>query len=131
MEQEVLSVVRNKQMIVKREEKLWLALLREVTCGLVSLSTSMAGMWLFFFSSRRRHTRFDCDWSSDVCSSDLRDGWCVPVLWGAGAPLLRPAARSGPSCARRRTGGVARWGPRRRHGLDRVPGRGGDRESVV
>src|SRR5205085_7795049 len=23
------------------------------------------------FASRRRHTRFDCDWSSDVCSSDL------------------------------------------------------------
>src|SRR2546430_8614693 len=28
-------------------------------------------MMSFFFSSRRRHTRFDCDWSSDVCSSDL------------------------------------------------------------
>src|SRR2546430_12974150 len=28
----------------------------------------------FFFSSRRRHTRFDCDWSSDVCSSDLLQG---------------------------------------------------------
>src|SRR5688572_26847281 len=28
-------------------------------------------MVFFFFSSRRRHTRFDCDWSSDVCSSDL------------------------------------------------------------
>src|SRR5256886_17050422 len=28
----------------------------------------------FFFSSRRRHTRFDCDWSSDVCSSDLGEG---------------------------------------------------------
>src|SRR2546430_7608913 len=27
---------------------------------------------VFFFSSRRRHTRFDCDWSSDVCSSDLQ-----------------------------------------------------------
>src|SRR5688572_28285979 len=27
--------------------------------------------YFFFFSSRRRHTRFDCDWSSDVCSSDL------------------------------------------------------------
>src|SRR2546430_17690669 len=27
---------------------------------------------IFVFSSRRRHTRFDCDWSSDVCSSDLR-----------------------------------------------------------
>src|SRR5260370_18849042 len=29
----------------------------------------------FFFSSRRRHTRFKCDWSSDVCSSDL-----IPLL---------------------------------------------------
>src|SRR2546430_10940990 len=28
--------------------------------------------FLFFFSSRRRHTIFDCDWSSDVCSSDLQ-----------------------------------------------------------
>src|SRR5260370_41998496 len=28
-------------------------------------------MLFFFFSSRRRHTRFKCDWSSDVCSSDL------------------------------------------------------------
>src|SRR5690606_40226312 len=29
-------------------------------------------LWsLFFFSSRRRHTRFSRDWSSDVCSSDL------------------------------------------------------------
>ena len=27
----------------------------------------------FFFSSRRRHTRFTSDWSSDVCSSDLSD----------------------------------------------------------
>src|SRR3990167_10293956 len=26
---------------------------------------------LLFFSSRRRYARFDCDWSSDVCSSDL------------------------------------------------------------
>src|SRR5690242_11793816 len=25
---------------------------------------------VFFFSSRRRHTRLTCDWSSDVCSSD-------------------------------------------------------------
>src|SRR5947207_4613423 len=28
--------------------------------------------FLFFFSSRRRHTRSLCDWSSDVCSSDLK-----------------------------------------------------------
>src|SRR5438309_8387302 len=29
------------------------------------------GLRGFFFSSRRRHTRWNCDWSSDVCSSDL------------------------------------------------------------
>src|SRR3712207_7267255 len=29
---------------------------------------------VFFFSSRRRHTRYWRDWSSDVCSSDLTDG---------------------------------------------------------
>src|SRR5260370_9299807 len=32
---------------------------------------------VFFFSSRRRHTRFKCDWSSDVCSSDLAS---IPLL---------------------------------------------------
>ena len=33
------------------------------------------GVWwgVFFFSSRRRHTRFTSDWSSDVCSSDLQE----------------------------------------------------------
>src|SRR5256886_3206563 len=35
------------------------------------MSTSCLSLCVFFFSSRRRHTRFDCDWSSDVCSSDL------------------------------------------------------------
>src|SRR5688572_10579804 len=35
----------------------------------------------FFFSSRRRHTIFDCDWSSDVCSSDLAE-------WHKIAPTL-------------------------------------------
>src|SRR5256886_8144663 len=39
---------------------------RKPLCGLV--------VFFFFFSSRRRHTRFDCDWSSDVCSSDLSEG---------------------------------------------------------
>src|SRR2546430_910302 len=32
---------------------------------------ALSCFFFFFFSSRRRHTRFDCDWSSDVCSSDL------------------------------------------------------------
>src|SRR3990167_4351449 len=34
---------------------------------------------VFFFSSRRRHTRFDCDWSSDVCSSDLEISAVVAI----------------------------------------------------
>src|SRR2546430_12345828 len=38
--------------------------------GLVRV-VSVCYIFVFFFSSRRRHTRFDCDWSSDVCSSDL------------------------------------------------------------
>src|SRR5256886_13188811 len=33
----------------------------------------MKNVVFFFFSSRRRHTRFGCDWSSDVCSSDLEE----------------------------------------------------------
>src|SRR5690625_5658344 len=32
-------------------------------------------MLCFFFSSRRRHTRWPRDWSSDVCSSDLLGLW--------------------------------------------------------
>src|SRR5207302_6934178 len=34
----------------------------------------------FFYSSRRRHTRFSRDWSSDVCSSDL-SGKQTDKLW--------------------------------------------------
>src|SRR2546430_5365761 len=45
--------------------------------------------FVFFFSSRRRHTRFDCDWSSDVCSSDLCR-WISPPRtrssWGGLSP---------------------------------------------
>src|SRR5690606_39362829 len=33
-------------------------------------------LFVFFFSSRRRHTRFSRDWSSDVCSSDLVSFHC-------------------------------------------------------
>src|SRR5690606_39909666 len=33
---------------------------------------------VFFVSSRRRHTRFSRDWSSDVCSSDLFSQWILP-----------------------------------------------------
>src|SRR3989475_10364081 len=42
----------------------------------------MAVRFGFFFSSRRRHTRFDCDWSSDVCSSDLKRYGATRALAG-------------------------------------------------
>src|SRR4051812_44840967 len=50
----------------------------------------------FFFSSRRRHTRLTCDWSSDVCSSDLAGGNLVTAtMTGTGeltALTIAPAA---------------------------------------
>src|SRR5580698_4136074 len=42
----------------------------------------------FFFSSRRRHTRVTCDWSSDVCSSDL-GGEMASTLMSGGASATR------------------------------------------
>src|SRR5690606_39452767 len=44
----------------------------------------------FFFSSRRRHTRFSRDWSSDVCSSDLSGGeqWTGVSYWLIPAGVL-------------------------------------------
>src|SRR6266568_274544 len=43
----------------------------------------------FFFSSRRRHTRWNCDWSSDVCSSDLEDCCTLEEAVGpTGGPLV-------------------------------------------
>src|SRR5256884_5520152 len=47
-------------------------------------------MSIFFFSSRRRHTRCSRDWSSDVCSSDLRWGerlFAMLSAWQAAAAL--------------------------------------------
>src|SRR5699024_11731256 len=48
---------------------------------------------LFFFSSRRRHTRSKRDWSSDVCSSDLVYQGIRNNLNGVGAPRLIEAAQ--------------------------------------
>src|SRR5437588_7271296 len=39
--------------------------------GFGATISNVADTFFFFFSSRRRHTRSLCDWSSDVCSSDL------------------------------------------------------------
>src|SRR5256885_10500587 len=58
-----------------------------------------------FFSSRRRHTRLQGDWSSDVCSSDL------PV---------RPRLAVGDG-AQRYADAVESWTGRRPEGLDTIP----------
>src|SRR4051812_50037896 len=70
----------------------------------------------FFFSSRRRHTRLTCDWSSDVCSSDL--------AWRAWAP-----AGAGPDVPRKGAEGAGRvkCRPRSRSEERRVGEEGRDR----
>src|SRR5260370_12863191 len=53
----------------------------------VSLILLVHCVFFFFFSSRRRHTRFKCDWSSDVCSSDLapaRRNLCQTICMARG-----------------------------------------------
>src|SRR2546429_3215514 len=52
---------------------------------------------VFFFSSRRRHTRCSRDWSSDVCSSDLAHGdrnLGVQIVAAPLEKLMRPHHRS-------------------------------------
>src|SRR5256885_7720113 len=55
---------------------------------------------LFFFSSRRRHTRLQGDWSSDVCSSDLPPEH-RGNRHGGRQGLQRPAGRADPAHRRR------------------------------
>src|SRR6266567_2497462 len=70
---------------------------------------------LLFFSSRRRHTSFDCDWSSDVCSSDLRRS------------RGRRGHRRGLAAGLPRDRWPARRRGARRHGEPRAALRGADR----
>src|SRR5206468_6035533 len=65
---------------------------------------------VFFFSSRRRHTRSDRDWSSDVCSSDLG---MVP-----GTALPPKAATPEPGAAARALAAIRQAGATERAGDD-------------
>src|SRR3712207_7112354 len=75
-----------------------------------------SSVFFFFFSSRRRHTRYWRDWSSDVCSSDLRTvrrgGRTLPHPQRAKSEEDRYEDRRGTAEAQRR-----RQGGRRRSGL--------------
>src|SRR5688572_25477078 len=84
-------------------------------------------MLFFFFSSRRRHTRFDCDWSSDVCSSDLGNpevvvdqetGLLVDERPRALATAIATMA-SNPS-QRRTMGDAGRWRVKRHFTIERM-----------
>src|SRR2546426_12834744 len=74
--------------------------------------------FFFFFSSRRRHTRLQGDWSSDVCSSDLRCrqvacGWRCRMAPNTGSPARTSSCRrAGAACIRsgeRRVGEEGRY----------------------
>src|SRR5689334_23486285 len=81
----------------------------------------------FFFSSRRRHTRWNCDWSSDVCSSDLigtndliqytlavdRDNSAVAGLYNASDPAVLKLIEMAVRSEERRVGKEcrSRWSP--------------------
>src|SRR5437660_12112187 len=75
---------------------------------------------MFFFSSRRRHTRWPRDWSSDVCSSDLvpsisadSTSGSTPGALDSRVPpvLVRPVVANGARSEERRVGkeGRSRW----------------------
>src|SRR5256885_4561867 len=67
-----LQITRAMQTTASKDSKISLqSILISMTKGSSKESSTSAS---FFFSSRRRHTRLQGDWSSDVCSSDLADG---------------------------------------------------------
>src|SRR5207237_3600416 len=81
----------------------------------------------FFFSSRRRHTRFKCDWSSDVCSSDLESdvGEQLPIAYVMSRGGMPPVRVGKPGIDEQiRTGGRTAPGAR----IEREIGRASCRE---
>src|SRR5690606_41031889 len=83
----------------------------------------------FFFSSRRRHTRFSRDWSSDVCSSDLPTHRSMPTsFWSSSrstdwATVRRNASCWLPSISRLRCVAMICEGERRRRSEERRVGK--------
>src|SRR5688500_20287442 len=81
-------------------------------------------MSFFFFSSRRRHTRLQGDWSSDVCSSDLSGKRSQEQCWrgsdldrtGTGAARKASSGRETSRSEERRVGKECRtrWGPKQK-----------------
>src|SRR3712207_8998045 len=85
-------------------------------------------MLFVFFSSRRRHTRYWRDWSSDVCSSDLGEVREVPA---STAHRLRHLPRERPERERALHEEQRLHGPHRRSRRRARTADGGGRKSVV
>src|SRR5690606_39963472 len=82
---------------------------------------------LFFFSSRRRHTIFSRDWSSDVCSSDLfpaRAGGDAVVRQSGSLVVDEAADDAHPAAIRRVVHRIMRAWSSRKHGIVPLPARG-------
>src|SRR4051794_41564760 len=91
---------------------------------------------LFFFSSRRRHTRWTGDWSSDVCSSDLggADLFTYDAAQGASSFALNPGATAAglaPVDASGKANGSALKLAALANAPDAIDGSSLDRKSVV
>src|SRR5256885_7996301 len=78
-------------------------IIRHSVRSVLNLVASVRYLYFFFFSSRRRHTRLQGDWSSDVCSSDLahavlgagtyaKNGVCAVSATGHGEYFIRAVA---------------------------------------
>src|SRR5207253_6604453 len=113
------------------------------TCRYRTPASTTRSSWImnassiFFFSSRRRHTRWPRDWSSDVCSSDLLslnvanrrggvlDGLALAVV-GVDVDQLIQARLSAGRSEERRVGkeGRSRWAQGRERKKARRPARG-------
>src|SRR5437879_13744526 len=83
----------------------------------------------FFFSSRRRHTRYIGDWSSDVCSSDL--SWAKRWASGTSKPAPLCAPRTTLSTKPSQPFANTEIQPVRRKPARRLPQSAQDRKSVV
>src|SRR5690242_12483341 len=79
-------------------------------CNQFAPTLSFRGIDNFFFSSSRRHTRLTCDWSSDVCSSDLscsRTGARTTALRRRHRPSSRGRSGTSSPCSGARARGRA------------------------
>src|SRR5260221_8208368 len=109
----------------RHENSLWRGWVYALSQSLTSILYRV-----FFFSSRRRHTRSLCDWSSDVCSSDLQAELCDRQQWDEYLACFDPTAEF--HVPQWDSEHVATTDPKREMSMIYYATRGGlDRKSVV